>query len=226
MSSSRRHLTSTPPRMDAAEPARGAYRVLPLSARTPEALAVLAARYRDWMDANPDVALADICATAGARRSHFEHRAALVVDSRARARRLLGALHEGRPAPGLTRGVSGDRPKTAWLFPGQGSQFPGMARALFESEPVFRETVARCADVLDGVLPRPLLEVIFDTAPDSEQALRDTTFAQPALFAVEMALARLWQSWGIEPDVVLGHSVGQYAAACVAGVFSSTMAPG
>ena len=176
-------------------------------------------RYRDWMDANPDATLADVCATAGAARSHFEHRAALVVDSRARARRLLGALHEDRPAPGLARGSSSDRPKTAWLFPGQGSQFPGMARTLFDSEPVFRETIERCADVLGGVLPRSLLEVMFDTGPDAEETLRNTTFAQPALFAVEMALARLWQSWGIQPDVVMGHSVGQYAAACVAGVF-------
>ncbi len=203
----------------ATDSGRGAYRLLPLSARTPEALAALASRYRDWMGANPGVALADICATAGAGRSHFEHRAALVVDSRARARRLLGALHEDRPAPGLTRGRSSGRPKTVWLFPGQGSQFPGMARTLFESEPVFRETVVRCADILGGVLPRPLLEVMFDTGPDGEEALRNTTFAQPAVFAVEMALARLWQSWGIEPDVVLGHSVGQYAAACVAGIF-------
>jgi amino acid adenylation domain-containing protein len=203
----------------AEESGRGGCRLLPLSARTPEALAVLASRYRDWMDANPDVALADICATAGAGRSHFEHRAALVVDSRARARRLLGALHDDRPAPGLTRGTFGDRPKTAWLFPGQGSQFPGMARTLFESEPIFRETIQRCADVLEPVLPRSLLEVMFDTGPDGEEALRDTAFAQPALFAVEVGLARLWRSWGIQPDVVVGHSVGQYAAACVAGVF-------
>ena len=195
------------------------HQVLPLSARAPEALAELASRYRDWFDANPDVALADVCAAAGAGRSHFEHRAALVVDSRPRVRRLLRALHEDRPAPGLVRGVCSDRPKTAWLFPGQGSQFPGMAQTLFETEPVFAETAARCAQVLDAVLPRPLLEVMFDTGPDSAQALRDTTFAQPALFAVEMGLARLWQSWGLEPDVVLGHSVGQYAAACVAGVF-------
>ncbi len=81
------------------------------------------------------------------------------------------------------------------------------------------ETVTRCARLLDGVLPRPLLDVLFDTGTDAQSNLRDTTFAQPALFAVEMGLARLWQSWGIEPDVVLGHSVGQYAAACVAGTF-------
>ncbi len=199
--------------------AEGGHRILPLSARTPEALAQLASRYRDWLVANPDAELADICDTAGVGRSHFEHRAALVVDSPARARRLLRALSEDRPAPGLVRGVCGDRPKTAWLFPGQGSQYPGMAKALFESEPVFRETVARCADVLDGVLTRPLLDVILDTGASGEKTLCDTTFAQPALFAVEMGLARLWQSWGIEPDVVLGHSVGQYVAACVAGVF-------
>lgn len=201
------------------EPAQGTYQVLPVSARTPEALTELASRYRSWLDENPDAALGDICATAGAGRSHFEYRAALVVDSRARARRLLRAVQEDRPAPGLIRGTCGARPKTAWLFPGQGSQFPGMARALFDAEPVFRETVTRCADVLTDVLARPLLEVLFDTGEGSSEALRDTTFAQPALFAVEMGLARLWQSWGIEPDVVLGHSVGQYAAACVAGVF-------
>jgi amino acid adenylation domain-containing protein len=195
------------------------YQLLPLSARTPEALVQLASRYLDWLEANPDATIDDICRTAGAGRSHFEHRAALVVDSRTRARRLLRAIHEERPAPGLARGVCSDRPKTAWLFGGQGSQFPGMARELFDHEPVFAEAMRRCGEVLDGVLPRPLLEVIFDTGPAAEQNLRDTAFAQPALFAVEMGLARLWQSWGIEPDVVLGHSVGQYAAACVAGVF-------
>ena len=95
-----------------------------------------------------------------------------------------------------------------------------MARELFDAEPVFAETVTRCADAVKDILPHPLLEVLFATDRETGESLRHTSFAQPALFAVEMGLARLWQSWGIEPDVVLGHSVGQYAAACVAGVFS------
>ncbi len=208
-----------PPVTDAvAEPAAppNTLHLLPLSARTPEALAQLSNRYLDFLQDNPDAAIPEICATAGAARSHFEHRAALLVESRRRARRLLRAVHEDRPAPGLVRGTCGDRPKTAWLFGGQGSQFAGMGRELFDTEPVFADTLTRCATVVDSVLPRPLLEVLFDTG--SDELLRDTTFAQPALFALEMGLARLWQSWGVEPDVVLGHSVGQYAAACVAGV--------
>jgi acyl transferase domain-containing protein/acyl carrier protein len=193
------------------------FHVLPLSARSPAALVQLAGRYRGWLGANPEAALADVCFTAGVARSHFEHRAALVVSSRESASELLGALADDRPAPGLVRGVCADAPKTAWLFPGQGSQFAGMARELFDTEPMFAETMTRCAVAVAEVLDRPLLDVIFD--PEGDDALRQTSYAQPALFAVEMGLARLWQSWGLQPDVVLGHSVGQYAAACVAGVF-------
>ena len=210
----------------APEPASGdePVGVLPLSARSPEALVALAQRYGAWLEAHPEVDITDVCFTAGAGRSHFEHRAALVVDSVQGTRELLAGLAENRLGPGAVRGVCGDPPKTAWLFTGQGSQYPGMARELFDTEPVFADTVQRCAEAVDGLLPRPLLEVLFDTDFDAGgetgAMLRHTSFAQPALFAVEMGLARLWQSWGIEPDVVLGHSVGQYAAACVAGVFS------
>ena len=196
------------------------FSVLPLSARSPAALVQLADRYRRWLVANPDATLSDVWFTAGVGRSHFEHRAALVVNSTESARELLAALADERPAPGLVRGICADPPKTAWLFPGQGSQFAGMARELFETEPVFADTLTRCAAVVADVLEKPLLDVIFDAdGPDSEDTLRQTSYAQPALFAVEMGLARLWQSWGLEPDVVLGHSVGQYSAACVAGVF-------
>ncbi|OBK45113.1 type I polyketide synthase [Mycobacterium sp. 1081908.1] len=194
------------------------FSLLPLSARNPAALAELAKAYGGWLAAHPDASLADVCLTAGAGRSHFEHRAALVVNSTESAREQLAALADDRPAPGLLRGDCTDRPKTAWLFTGQGSQYAGMARELFETEPVFAETMTRCAAAVADVLEKPLLDVIFD--PDGDDTLRQTSYAQPALFAVEMGLARLWQSWGFEADVVIGHSVGQYTAACVAGVFS------
>ena len=190
------------------------FMVLPLSARTPAALVQTAEQYRTWLGEHPEASLADVCLTAGAGRAHLEQRAALVVNSLDSARELLGALADDRPAPGLVRGECADAPKTAWLFPGQGSQYAGMARQLFETEPVFAETMTRCADAVDI----PLLDLIFD-APDGDATLRRTQYAQPAIFAVEMGLARLWESWGFEPDVVLGHSVGQYSAACVAGVF-------
>jgi acyl transferase domain-containing protein/NADPH:quinone reductase-like Zn-dependent oxidoreductase/acyl carrier protein len=198
--------------------------LLPLSARTPTALATTAQNYRNWLVDHPEATLADVCLTAGTARAHLEHRAALVVNSRDSARDLLAALADDRPAPGLVRGDSADKPKTAWLFPGQGSQYLGMAKELFDCEPVFAETMTRCAEAVADVLDRPLLEVVFGAGSDGNTAdaetLQQTRYAQPAIFAVEMGLARLWQSWGFEPDVVLGHSVGQYAAACVAGVVS------
>lgn len=210
------------PQAPAAPPAEPSddrrFMVLPLSARTPAALVQTAEQYRGWISAHPEATLADVCLTAGAGRAHFEHRAALVVNSLDSARELLGALADDLPAPGLVRGDSADTPKTAWLFPGQGSQYAGMARELFETEPVFAETMTRCAQAVADVLDKPLLDIVFDA--DGAEALKQTRHAQPAIFALEMGLARLWQSWGFEPDVVLGHSVGQYSAACVAGVFS------
>ena len=206
-----------PPAHDIAADSDDRFMVLPLSARTPAALVATAENYRNWLTEHPDVALADVCLTAGAGRAHFEHRAACVVNTVESARELLGALADDRPASGLVRGDCADTPKTAWLFPGQGSQYAGMARELFDTEPVFAETMRRCAEAVADSLDKPLLDIIFDT--DGGQTLQQTRHAQPAIFAVEMGLARLWQSWGFEPDVVIGHSVGQYSAACVAGVF-------
>ena len=204
----------------AVETPREPWSLLPLSARSSQALTALAQRYRDWLEAHPEASVADVCFTAGAGRSHFEHRAALVANSVHETRLLLEDLVANKQRPGVLRGECTDPPTTAWFFPGQGSQYPGMARELFDSEPVFADTVRQCAEAVDPILPRPLLDVLLSTDREAAETLRHTSFAQPAIFAVEMGLARLWQSWGIEPDVVLGHSVGQYAAACVAGVFS------
>ena len=158
------------------------FSILPLSARTPAALVQLADEYRGWLSAHPEATLADLCLTAGAGRAHLAHRAALVVNSRESAAELLGALADDRPAPGLVRGESHDAPKTAWLFTGQGSQYPGMARELYDTEPVFAETLNRCAEAVADVLEKPLLDVIFDMdSAEAEDTLRQTSYAQPAL---------------------------------------------
>ena len=133
----------------------------------------------------------------------------------------LAALGEGQPAEGVRTAhlIRRDPARIAFLFPGQGAQYAGMARSLYDEQPVFRQALDRCASVLDGLLERPLRDVIHP-GPDTATPLDETAFTQPALFAVEYALAELWRSWGVVPDVVMGHSVGEYVAACVAGVLS------
>ncbi|TDX62566.1 amino acid adenylation domain-containing protein [Methylosinus sp. sav-2] len=193
------------------------WHMLPLSARSVPALKALARSYIQRVETLPSAsALADVCHSAGVGRSHLEHRAAIVAEDGAEAARLLEAFADERASAGVYTGFAADPPKTAWLFTGQGGQYSGMGRELYETQPLFKETLDQCAAAIADMLPGPLLEVMF--AEDG--AINHTSYAQPALFALEMGLARLWRSWGVTPDVVLGHSVGQYAAACVAGVFT------
>ncbi|TSC24500.1 type I polyketide synthase [Corallococcus sp. Z5C101001] len=202
-----------------------AHHLLVLSARDELALRELAGRYQRHLDSQP-ASLADVCFTAGAGRDHFAHRLAVVGSTAAEVSAQLGEFsrtgqHEEAPVPGpvLARKAGRDRAKVAFLFTGQGSQYAGMGQQLFQTQKTFRSALEHCDALLRPLLERPLLEVLFPLDGPSP-LLHETLYTQPALFAFEYALAQLWRSWGIEPDVVLGHSVGEYAAACVAGVFS------
>ncbi len=189
--------------------------LLPLSARSPEALGALAERY-EWA-LESAVGLADLCYTAGARRGHLEHRLAVVADSPATMSESLAAYRHGQSHPGLSIGQcrAGQRPEVVFVFPGQGSQWHGMGRRLQDEEPVFRDSLAACDRALQPYLGSSVLEAL---AGDEE--LTDIGLIQPAIFAIQVALAALWRSWGVEPAAVVGHSMGEVAAAHVAGALS------
>lgn len=194
--------------------------LLPLSAKSETALRALAGRYAAFLQENGDVSLADLCYTAAVGRDHFAHRAAFTAGDRDVLLAALQPFAGQAPASAAPKTAPGP---VAFLFTGQGAQYPDMARCLYESEPVFRAALDRCAELLRPHLEQPLLSVLFTDGEQGEPSpclLDETVYTQPALFAVEYALAELWRAWGIEPDVVMGHSVGEYVAACVAGTFS------
>ena len=193
--------------------------LLRLAAKTEPALLTLAARYAQHLRTHPDLPLADVCFTANTGRLQAPFRAAVVAESPTQVAEKLEALAEG--TAGLTRSV-GPRtkvPKIVFLFTGQGAQYVGMGRQLYETAPVFRAALEECDALLRSLLGQPLLTVLYP-ASGMTSPLDETAYTQPALFALEYALAQLWRSWGVEPTVVLGHSVGEYVAACVAGVMS------
>lgn len=197
--------------------------VLTLSAANAEALAALAGRYLEYLDMAEDVDLADLCHTAQVGRSHLAQRLALVAETVEDLREGLRQHLAGANPPGLFQGAARlePKPRPAFLFTGQGSQYPGAGRGLYQSEPVFKAALDRCEALLRPYLERPLLAVLFAEPDSADAALLDqTAYTQPALFALEYALFELWTAWGVEPAVLLGHSVGEYAAACAAGVFS------
>lgn len=190
---------------------------LPLSARSEAALTDLAGRYADHIERRVDQDLADVCATAACGRTHLPWRAVILGEDRAG---MIGTLrdlarNEGTAVRGFAS--SNGRPKVAFLFTGQGSQYVGMGRELDACEGVFRSTLDRCAAVLDPLLGRSLRTVMFDSQDGS---LDQTGYTQPAIFALQVSLAAQWRSWGVEPSSVIGHSVGEFAAAVVAGVLT------
>ena len=197
------------------------HHLVTLSAKSKNALQRLAKRYSTALAEASD-SLANIGFTTLTRRSHFKHRLAIVAESIEDLRQQLGefALSSDRH-----RFLYRELPRQAeanpiaFLFTGQGSQYTSMGKVLYETQPTFRRILNQCDELLRDSLDLPLLSVLYPENADSPH-LHQTAYTQPALFALEYALAQLWQSYGIIPDAVMGHSVGEYTAACVAGVFS------
>jgi acyl transferase domain-containing protein len=191
-----------------------------LSARSETALRQLAERYGEVLRALPAKALGDLCYTANSGRTAFAYRLATWVRHPASLAESLAALATGTDGAGLaiSHTSRSESPPLVWLFTGQGSQYTGMGRQLYETQPVFRATLEHCDEILRPDLEHSLLKAIYPDSPE-DLRLHQTAYTQPALFALEYALAQLWRSWGVEPAAVMGHSVGEYVAACVAGVF-------
>jgi phthiocerol/phenolphthiocerol synthesis type-I polyketide synthase C len=192
--------------------------LLPLSARSPEALTALAGRYEQALDTR--VRLGDLCYTAGARRGHHPYRLAVLGDSPTAIREALAAYRKGEPYAGMSNGrcVPGHEPGVVFVFSGQGSQWCGMAQRLTAEEPAFRDALAACDRAMGPYLGGSVLSELL--ADPAHSRLDDVCVIQPAIFAVQVALVALWRSWGVEPAAVVGHSLGEVAAAHIAGALT------
>ncbi|EAZ91776.1 type I polyketide synthase [Crocosphaera chwakensis] len=187
--------------------------LLPLSAKSSRGLKDLAKNYHNFLNHHAEINLEDLFYTAAVGRDHFNYRFATVGNTRKDLLQELSrfdTLEQTQPYKNL--------PKIAFLFTGQGSQYLNMGHELYQNYSVFRETLNKCNDILNAYLQTPLLEVLYERK--DQNLLKQTIYTQPALFSLEYALVKLWESWGVEPDIMMGHSVGEYVAACVAGIFS------
>ncbi|WP_137936791.1 type I polyketide synthase [Chitinivorax sp. B] len=190
--------------------------LLCFSGKNKAALQANVDRFRHWLSGQDDAALPDAAYTLKTGRIGLEYRASVVCQNRADALEKLAA------APAVQHGKQANRP-VVFMFSGQGAQYVGMMRGLYDTEPRFRQIVDECADQLQPLLGRDLRAILFDDATDLPRdslPLYRTRFTQPALFVTEYALAQLLISWGIRPKACIGHSIGEYVAACLAGVFS------
>ena len=188
-----------------------------LSAKTEPALRAQAGRLSSWMRDRPDLAPVDIASSLARTRAGFDHRAALIAGDRDEFLSGLAALSNGEAAPGLAAGRAGAADKPAFVFSGHGSQWLGMGLGLIDSSPSFAAHMAACEEALSPFVEMPLGEVLRDQSGDW---LGRIEIVQPALFGVMVSLAKLWRELGVEPSVVVGHSMGEIAAAHVAGGLS------
>ena len=200
------------------EPTTRSLHVLPVSARSEAALDAATANLAETLRTD-ETPLADVAHTLLSGRTLHEHRRAVVVRDHEEAAEVLNDPTGSNTVTGRT---TEERP-VAMMFSGQGAQYAGMGRGLYDSEPVFRRAIDACAEHMQEPLQLDLRELLFPDEVDkasADEQLAQTQYTQPALFALQVATARLWQSWGIEPSALIGHSIGEYAAAHVAGVMS------
>ncbi|MFI9813814.1 type I polyketide synthase [Saccharothrix variisporea] len=200
--------------VDAAVTEQGGDHLLTLSARSHEALRESIRFYLSYFGvggAGHDADLADVCYTAASRRTHHDHRLAVVDSTREGMVEQLRALLHGD-----AEFTSPDRARIAFVFPGQGSQWTGMGRELLDTSPAFRAAMFRCDEAVRAEAGWSVIEKL----RDPEATWEEIDVVQPTLWAVEVALAETWRAWGVEPDVVIGHSMGEVAAACVSGALS------
>lgn len=205
------------PERQAGSPSRSD-QLLMVSAKTPTALQHAIKDLHAHLKSNPELNLADVAHTLQVGRRPFARRACVMARTVDEA---VAALSD--PKRVRTAAVEDEGARVAFMFPGQGSQHAGMAQALYERETSFRRDVDRCADLLQPLIGRDLRRLMFatgDAVTSAAAELQQTALAQPALFTVEYALAQLWMRWGVRPAAMIGHSIGEYVAACIAGVFS------
>ncbi len=194
-----------------------------LSAKTATALDRRMSQLREQLDQTPDANLADVAFTLQTGRQRFQHRQALLAQNVDHLKQQLGNVQSAELKKLRAEAALSDAPPIAFLLPGQGAQYINMGRDLYQSVPLFRELVDHCAETLQPHLGLDLRNVLYPSADDQKQAehlLGQTSITQPAIFTIEYAIARLWLQCGITPAAMIGHSVGEYVAACLAGVFS------
>ena len=191
--------------------------LLVLSAKTEEALAEASKNLAAHLEGHPEMSLADVAFTTQQSRGGLLHRRAVGCSSSEEAIAALRGADPVRVSSGM---LEDEDPPTVFMFPGQGAQYVGMGRQLYDSEPVFRRSLDTCAELLRPHLEADIREVLFSDEDGAADQLQQTRLTQPVIFAVEYSLAQLWIHWGVKPAAMIGHSIGEYVAACLAGVFT------
>ena len=182
-----------------------------LSAKSQEALKKLAENYSVYLSKNTELKLGDICFTAGTSRTSFKNRLAVLCSNTSELSQKLGSM-EVLTGDGLAAPY-----RVAFMFTGQGAQYSGMALELYENQPIFRAELKKCDELLRNYIGKSLIEMIYQS---NGEEMKETSVTQPITFAINYALAKMWIACGVKPSAVMGHSVGEYVAACIAGIFS------